>query len=298
MFPNVPFHVYLIGPEVTLPKVDVPPTDGSSDSPHVYRRQKTRPSSYGPNAPSQTLVVSEGLTITYIRSNYENVHPQMEPFDPYTDVFFAFSPGFGFPSQKAYDTPKDEEGNEIKLEKIGQGNVNLIAAQYEARDEEREMSNDSTALPSASQRLSGAPVDKDAANVEPVSTPTASTSYSTLPTLPPLLQAQSEWRLALTQILSTKCPLIITGFSPADVRRDVESFESLEGIKGEFEWLITPGENVFGSLSWSIADFDTRVGVRANWGVWSVRGKRYDLEGPRNPFELTGGGMGLPGREG
>ena len=287
-----------------MPKIDLPDEAGESAAGHIFRRQKTRPSNYGPNVPASTLVMSEGLTISYIQSNYEHIHPQLEPFDPYTDVFFAFSPGFGFPSQRAYDTPKNEDGEEIKLTLTGTsagdgvGNIDLVAADIESKGEAGEISKDTSTLPSASERLSSGPSPSGAANVETVSTPATGSSYSTLPTLPPLLQAQSEWREALTQILSTKCPLVITGFSPADVRRDVEAFESLEGIKGEFEWLITPGENVFGSLSWSVADFDPRVAVKSNWGIWSVRGKRYDLEGPKNPFEVTGGSLGLGGRRG
>ena len=29
------------------------------------------------------------------------------------------------------------------------------------------------------------------------------------------------------------------------------------------------------------ADFDPRVAVKANWGLWAVRGKRYDILGPQ-----------------
>lgn len=372
MFPNVPFHLYLIGPEVTLP--NVPATSGpqgpstastiqkvgqpSSSSPQaapvsISQRQKTRRSEYGPRAPSRTIVVSEGLTMTYIQCPYEEVHHQLEPFDPYTDVFFAFSPGFGFPSQKAYDRPKSEEDGvdgaaasqssaatgtastssapssppptKIKKEPTPGGQLDPVAASFESRQETESTERPSQPgeLPQASSTLSyqrgGAEAPADAASKEQntekmasqhvnaqaeaaaaavgadTMTPGAVPS-STLPALPPLLQAQSEWAQALTQILSTKVPLVITGFSPADVRRDVEAFESVQGIRGEFEWLVTPGENVFGSLSWIIADFDVRVGVRSNWGIWAVRGKRYDLVGPggwtatggnvdRNPFE-------------
>ncbi|PWN24268.1 hypothetical protein BCV69DRAFT_265864 [Microstroma glucosiphilum] len=304
MFPGVNFHLYLIGPEVSIPKVEnIAP--GQSLSAEPPRRQKTRPSSYGPNAPSQTLVVSEALTITYIQSTYESVHHQMEPFDPYTDVFFAFSPGFGFPSQRAYDRPKseDEDGAAIagasSSSTAGADGLNTAAAEIESQDEAKESVKSADAssnkLPNPDATVARrSPEGGETPSMEPAFFPLApgATPSSTLPTLPPLLQAQSEWATALTQMLSTKCPLIITGFSPADVKRDVEAFESVEGIKGEFEWLITPGENVFGSLSWSIADFDPRVAVKANWGIWAVRGKRYDLLGPGayvgNPFESKG----------
>lgn len=317
LFPGVHFHLYLIGPEVVLPNwnpLPLAPRNVKKTSPDTrasgkeeaekpepgsttalgktpHGSFKARSSEYGPNAPSKTFVISEALTTTYIRCNYEEVHHQLEPFDPYTDVFFAFSPGFGFPSQKAYDRPKGEEGEEDKSEgvvvvdkKTTTGNAepqqvqgyDRIAADIERMGEMGEKQKDN----------GGA--DGESSSPSPVGT-----SYSTLPTLPPLLQSQCEWAQALTQMLSTKVPIIVTGFSPADVKRDVEAFETVEGIKGEFEWLITPGENTFGSLSWVIADFDPRVAVKANWGIWAVRGKRYDLLGPGayvnlNPFSDEG----------
>lgn len=306
MFPGINFHIYLIGPEVTVPSAERgPPGSPAAGSP------KTRPSTYGPDAPSQTFVVSEGLTMTYIRANYEEVHHQVEPFDPYTDVFFAFSPGFGFPSQRAYDAVRSEDDDSATAsseastsEALGSSaaadpNLDAVAARFESREEvqspqpvsgtkNQELPNASSTLQTSSQPATAASTaakPDDAA--EPQGQAQQPRTVSQLPTLPPLLQAQAEWAQALTQMLSTKCPIIITGFSPADVRRDVEAFESVEGIRGEFEWLITPGENVFGSLSWAIADFDPRVAVKANWGVWAVRGKRYDLQGPAafvNPF--------------
>jgi splicing suppressor protein 51 len=94
------------------------------------------------------------------------------------------------------------------------------------------------------------------------------------------VQAQREWARAIGQILSTRCALIATGFSPADVERDVLAFESVDGVRGEFDWLVTPGENPFASQQWAVADFDPRVAVKANWGIWAVRGKRYDIQGP------------------
>ncbi len=69
---------------------------------------RVRKSNYG--VPSRTVVVSEGLTVTTIQSKYEDVHAQLEPFDAYTDVFFAFSPGFGFPSQVLLKKRQGETG--------------------------------------------------------------------------------------------------------------------------------------------------------------------------------------------
>ncbi|CAO1625490.1 unnamed protein product [Sympodiomycopsis kandeliae] len=323
IFPNVHFHLYLIGPEVVLPNwnpLPLGPEDSRSpsgksvegnkeeaqartalgDGRSSGRSYKSRPSTYGPKAPSKTFVISEGLTTTYIRCNYEEVHHQLEPFDPYTDVFFAFSPGFGFPSQRAYDRPRNEEEDEdgveqkeedVKVSSAKLGNtapqqreaLDRVAADIESQGEISEGASQSRrdGVPNASTTVSVDP-ETTSDDVNPIGT-----SYSTLPTLPPLLQAQSEWAKALTQMLSTKVPIIVTGFSPADVKRDVEAFETVQGIKNEFEWLITPGENVFSSLSWVIADFDPRVAVKSNWGIWAVRGKRYDLLGPDAYLDLN-----------
>ncbi|KAI0035726.1 zinc-finger of mitochondrial splicing suppressor 51-domain-containing protein [Vararia minispora EC-137] len=95
----------------------------------------------------------------------------------------------------------------------------------------------------------------------------------------PLLQAASptEWGPVLPLLLSTKCPIFVTGFSPTDVERDVRSLSMTSGIAGEFDWVVTPGENPFGSLKWEAADFDPRVMIKTNWGVWGIRGKRREL---------------------
>ena len=113
----------------------------------------------------------------------------MGPFDPYQDVFFAFSPGFGFPDE-----------------------------------------------------------------TDPLKT-----------------QLETNWNKSVLSILETKCALFCTGFSPTDVERDVVALDKAEGIKGEFDWLLTPGENTFGSEKWEVAEFDPRVAVKTNWGIWGIR---------------------------
>lgn len=94
-----------------------------------------------------------------------------------------------------------------------------------------------------------------------------------------LLQVASpaEWGDVLPAIMSTKCPMFVTGFSPADVERDVRSLNSAPGVAGEFDWVITPGPNTFGSEKWEIADFDPRVMVKTNWGVWGIKGKTREV---------------------
>ncbi|KAI1794514.1 zinc-finger of mitochondrial splicing suppressor 51-domain-containing protein [Ganoderma leucocontextum] len=95
----------------------------------------------------------------------------------------------------------------------------------------------------------------------------------------PLLQVASptEWGPVLPQLLATKCPIFVTGFSPADVERDVKSLSTAPEVAGEFDWVITPGPNEFLSEKWEVADFDPRVMVKTNWGIWGIRGKRREV---------------------
>ncbi|KAF7793095.1 hypothetical protein EIP86_004202 [Pleurotus ostreatoroseus] len=263
LFPSALFHLYFIGPQVSLPrpadwdkkptaqKKTAPPeaatvspetkqtsslemtTDETSKEvvekeeekpvylPNVYepptpapisRLKRTRDSIQEYGVPSYTVPYTPQLTITGMQANYNEVHPQFqETFDPYTDCFFLFSPGFGFPSAKS----TNEETGE------------------------------------------------------------------------PLLQIASptEWGPVIPLLLATKCPIFVTGFSPADVDRDVKSLSTAPEVAGEFDWVVTPGPNAFGSEKWEVADFDPRVMVKTNWGVWGIRGKRRDVK-ERSWFNL------------
>jgi splicing suppressor protein 51 len=93
-------------------------------------------------------------------------------------------------------------------------------------------------------------------------------------------QATTNWSKSLSQILSTKCPLFCTGFSPQDIERDVLALDSLttEGIRGEFDWVMTPGDNIFRSEKWEILEQDPRVAVKSNWGLWGIRGRLYEVD--------------------
>lgn len=211
LFPYTRFKIYFIGPQAALPaqaagvKPAVPGSDADNKERGVYSPPTPRVNSetegkgyfdttqYG--VPAYTISTSETMKLTTLQAPYESVHEQFGPFDPYTDVFFTFCPGLGFPS----------------------------------------------------------------------------------PTKPGTLQAQTEWHTMLTQVLATKCPLFITGFSPRDVERDVRSLDEVEGVKGEYDVILEPGENGFASLKWEAGDFDPRVLVRVNWGVWGIRGKRYEV---------------------
>jgi len=250
LFPSTHFHLFFIGPQVSLPK---PPKDGmpktsttnpdtSSNAnalhvdvagnkevmerkpeylPNVYepptpapiaRLKRTRDSLQKYGVPSYTVPYTPQLTITGMQTNYADVHAQFQhTLDPYSDLFFMFSPGFGFPSPESVD-------------ETGQ----------------------------------------------------------------PLLQIASptEWGPVLPTLLASKCTIFITGFSPTDVERDVRSLSGAPQVAGEFEWVITPGPNSFGSEKWEIADFDPRVMVKTNWGVWAIRGKSRDIQERSSIFKL------------
>lgn len=244
LFPSALLHLYFIGPQVSLPrpademKKPRKPSPSSSSTPNPSQSTpnpeppastpaETEEKSYVPNVyepptpapiarskrtreeieiygvPSYTVPYTHQLTITGMQANYVEVHHLFrDTFDPYTDAFILFSPGFGFPSP----TSVDENGH-------------------------------------------------------------------------PVLQIVSptEWGPVIPELLATKCPIFVTGFSPADVERDVRSLSTAPGVAGEFDWIITPGENEFGSIKWEVADFDPRVMVKTNWGVWGIRGKTREI---------------------
>ncbi|KAF7322572.1 zf-Mss51 domain-containing protein [Mycena chlorophos] len=243
LFPAAQLHVFFIGPQVSLPKPETPkqpapvadtpaaaatPTNASETDPDkvtaLQQRKEYLPNVFKPPAPvaidrekytrnsigrygvpSYTTPYTKELTITGMRvDSYIDVHHQFaETLDPYTDAFFFFSPGFGFPSEHSFA----EDG------------------------------------------------------------------------VTPLLQIASptEWGPVLPALLESKCPIFVTGFSPTDVERDVRSLSEAPDVAGRFEWVVTPGPNPFGSEKWEIADFDPRVMIKANWGIWAIRGRSKDI---------------------
>jgi splicing suppressor protein 51 len=237
LFPSTHFHLFFIGPQVSLPKPvkstltpDQKTTEASqnvSGEPKL-RDEEEKPQTYLPNiympptpapisrlkrtrsslerygVPSYTVPYTSQLTITGMQASYAEVHEQFQhTLDPYSDLYFFFSPGFGFPSP----TSSSEDGE-------------------------------------------------------------------------PLLQIASptDWGPVVPMLLATKCPIFVTGFSPADVERDVRSLSTAPGVAGEFDWVVTPGPNTFGSEKWEVADFDPRVMVRTNWGVWAIKGKTREVQ--------------------
>lgn len=273
VFPKVPIHIIMIGPEAAIQPKNVPGAWNVSE-------YKERAVNYP--YPSRSIAVSPGLTLTVIQATYEKVHTFFEPFDPYTDVFFAFAPGFGFPSQVAVEEQaqlRHEERQDEQKMRAARETFFATKAPLETERDEAFLKGEFYPSKVAKNPAGG---DVPAAEPEPevVARRPASGAFTAVQAAP-VVQAQREWAQSIGQILSTRCPLFISGFSPADVERDVLAFESVDGVSGEFDWLVTPGENVFASQQWAVADFDTRIAVKANWGLWAVRGKRYDILGPQ-----------------
>ncbi|KAF8558386.1 hypothetical protein OG21DRAFT_1455346 [Imleria badia] len=236
LFPACHFHLYFIGPQVSLPRMRLgPQTQTSTQSPEddsaaaaptseqekpplyvanvyepptpkpIIRLKRTRSSLNLYGVPSYTVPYTPQLTITGMQANYMNVHAQFQDtFDPYTDLFFLFSPGFGFPS------------------------------------------------PSSLSELDGK-------HRLQIASPT-------------------EWGPVVPALLATRCAIFVTGFSPADIERDIRSLDQVPDVADEFEWVVTPGQNPFGSEKWEVADFDPRVMVKTNWGLWAIRGKGREVQ--------------------
>lgn len=226
--------------------------------------------------PARSIAVSEGLALTVIQSTYETVHTYFEPFDPYTDVFFAFAPGFGFPSVIAVEESARLRAEEREEERTMKEARSVFYGKNNTTDESLSGGFRPTEFAKSPE---GGEVPSD--EPEPMHVAMRPKNAFTSLQTAPIVQAQREWAQSIGQILSTRCALFVSGFSPADVERDVLAFESVDGVSSEFDWLLTPGENAFSSQQWAIADFDTRIAVKANWGLWAVRGKRYDILGPQ-----------------
>ncbi|KAG2213432.1 hypothetical protein INT47_009106 [Mucor saturninus] len=156
LFPATPFHVHFIGPDALAP----------NQEPH-------------------TKSVNERLSFTYDNAMYHDYHEKIAKFDPFTDLFFMFSPGIG------------HEG------------------------------------------------------------------------------ARNSWKPSIEKALETKCPIFITGYDEADMKNDIEAVE--QDYQGEFDWVMKPSVNEFRSLKRDVNMLDLRQSIFANYGIWAIRGKRYDV---------------------
>lgn len=84
--------------------------------------------------------------------------------------------------------------------------------------------------------------------------------------------SQHLWEPVIPQLLSTKIPILATGYTEYDLFRDHNWVK--DTMSGEYDLLLEPGENRFRSLRWVINDMDPGDITAANWGVWAFRGKR------------------------
>ncbi|ODH50511.1 hypothetical protein GX48_03329 [Paracoccidioides brasiliensis] len=82
-----------------------------------------------------------------------------------------------------------------------------------------------------------------------------------------------EWEETLPYLLETKVPILCTGYSEWDMKRDLDWV--MEKCGGEVDLLLEPGENRFRSLRWDLNDMDPHDISCGNWGLWVFRGKRY-----------------------
>lgn len=82
-----------------------------------------------------------------------------------------------------------------------------------------------------------------------------------------------EWAETIPQLLETKLPILVTGYTQYDMYRDIDWVKKTVG--GEMDMLMEPGENRFRSLRWDMNDMDPQDISCGNWGVWAFRGKRY-----------------------
>jgi splicing suppressor protein 51 len=85
-----------------------------------------------------------------------------------------------------------------------------------------------------------------------------------------------EWEKTVSQLLETKCPILVTGYTEMDMQRDISWLTKQVG--GEMDILLEPGENRFRSLKWDMNDLDPQDISAGNWGVWAFRGKRYEAQ--------------------
>lgn len=193
LFPYARFHIYFVGPEVVADDVILP---------------------FGYKGWSRS--VGPQLTLSGIQASWEALHDAFHPYDPFTDIFFNFHPGLGFPSMLPASARPTEGLGERRNEVV----------------EFREY------------------------------TP----------------QIDAEWATAFNKMLSTKCPIVCTAFGHADIKRDVDALLNSKEVTEEWESVIEPADNVFGSQRWEVAEFDTRVMIKSNWGLWGVRGRRYDVQ--------------------
>lgn len=104
-----------------------------------------------------------------------------------------------------------------------------------------------------------------------------------------------EWSETIPQLLETKVPILVTGYTQFDMERDIDWVNKTVG--GEVDILMKPGENRFRSLRWDLNDLDPQDVSCGNWGVWGFRGKRFVILIHSNHCYITDLSIGTRQRE-
>ncbi|KAJ8517325.1 hypothetical protein ONZ45_g5491 [Pleurotus djamor] len=262
LFPSTHFHLFFIGPQVSLPKPAKAQGSGSATSATTSQEKpdasiNDAPSASASEEPAATTDVVEKAQTSYTPNVYQPPTPAPIERLKHTRESIA---RYGLPS---YTIPYTSQ---LTITGI-QANYAEAHAQFaDSLDPYSDcffMFSPGFGFPSTE------PDSVDEHTGEP------------------LLQIASptEWGPVMPMLLASKCSIFVTGFSPADVERDVKSLAKAKDVAGEFDWVITPGPNVFGSEKWEVADFDPRVMVKTNWGIWAIRGKSRDIR-ERSGFSL------------
>ncbi|KAJ2781350.1 translational activator for mitochondrial COX1 [Coemansia javaensis] len=100
LLPSSPIHVYFVGPEC------IPTAEGTRS----------------------TIVVSSRLALKYHKSYFHDAIWNFAPFDPFTDIFFLFSPGIGHPRARA--------GWQPTIDKLLETKCAVFATGFHERDME------------------------------------------------------------------------------------------------------------------------------------------------------------------
>ncbi|RKP36154.1 zinc-finger of mitochondrial splicing suppressor 51-domain-containing protein [Dimargaris cristalligena] len=87
--------------------------------------------------------------------------------------------------------------------------------------------------------------------------------------------ARSLWRPTLELMIQSQCPIFVTAYNQSDMNADVATIE--EDHKDTFDWLVKPTENTFRSLKKEINLLDLTETSQANWYVYGIRGKKYEV---------------------
>ncbi|OLL24470.1 Protein MSS51, mitochondrial, partial [Neolecta irregularis DAH-3] len=88
-------------------------------------------------------------------------------------------------------------------------------------------------------------------------------------------KVQEGWRTTIKQLLDTKCAIFCTGYNEKDMKKDVNFIQ--DNFSCHYDILLTPGKHRFKSLAYEPSWFDPREIAQTNWGIYGIRGKRYQV---------------------